>query len=839
MTKLKILFAGFICLLIYSCTDSLVEDKEGVDSNTTELRASAVAVRRAPLYWSAYESSYIRDSYIPEEEWKENIDWVAENLCDYGYNIICIDGWGDVDRFNENGYRMSHSKEWKNDYAWWSDYLKKKGMTLGMYDNPLWVNCAAAEAGLRVKGTNIPISSLINTSENAKTFTWVQIDRPGAEQYVKGCIEHHAQIGVKYLRVDFLSWYETGMDKDTTIVGVTNRPRAHYETALRWMREECDRHGIFLSLVMPNLTNDGEFEAKYGDMIRVNEDCATGQWQRFSGMDRGIKYSSWSQYRNPMDGFTYFSKISGRDKVILDGDFIRINTYENDTEKKTVISMHLIAGGPVSIADRKTTIGNDLWLYRNEEMLALNKDGFVGKPLSGDPKKVESQIWYGQMSNGDYILALFNREDSLQNRTVHFSSIGMKNVAEVRDLWEHKDLGEMASYSVNLPPHGSVVLRLNPTETPLDSLISYWKDKNIGPVFFPGTVLYDRSAGKFNIEASGKDIEGGNDEFTFVYQEVENDMEISGRVISLDAINGWSKAGFMIRSGLTDNSNNALIAITPANGVSFQSRLVNGQGTSANVINGIHAEVWLKICRQDNSITAYYSKDNQNWTQIGNSITVSMAEKVYAGMAVTSHDANKVTKAVFQHVSIKKLPSPIFRNLEIGNVGIKGSLQSDDYSNRYTISASGADIEGVRDAFSFTYRRLSGNFTFVSQVMNLNNTNSWAKAGLMVRSELSDNVNNAMIALTPGHGLTFQSRLINGGGTSSFQTGIVDLPVWLKLVRSGNHITAYYSYNSINWVQVGTTLSMNLPETLYVGMAVTSHDNSRLTSATFQNVSLK
>ena len=84
-------------------------------------------------------------------------------------------------------------------------------MNLGMYDNPLWINVQPNDDTTMIVGTNIPVSSLIDTSEHA-AFTWVQVERPGAEQYVKGCVKHYADMGIKFLRIDFLAWYKTGRD---------------------------------------------------------------------------------------------------------------------------------------------------------------------------------------------------------------------------------------------------------------------------------------------------------------------------------------------------------------------------------------------------------------------------------------------------------------------------------------------------------------------------------------------------------------------------------------------------------------------------------------------------
>ncbi|MDZ7876136.1 MAG: T9SS type A sorting domain-containing protein [Saprospiraceae bacterium] len=423
---------------------------------------------KAPLSWSVYENNLLQeqagvaDNYISENDFQKNIDWVDQNLKPYGYNLICLDGWGDATQLTTNGYRKSHSRNWMRDYAWWSTYLQSKTLRLGMYDNPLWVHVNPTDSTTKIVGTNIPVSSLINTAENASLFKWVQVNRSGAEVYVKGCIKYYANLGIKYLRVDFLSWFETGMDKNLGRVGV-NRPRADYEKALRWMREACDSNGVFLSLVMPNLTNEAAAEKKYGHSMRINEDVGTGGWERFSNLNKGTRFSLGSQYENPMDGFAYWSSVSGRDSVILEGDFIRLNTFKNDNEKRTVISAYLMAGAPLSIADQYNTIGDNIWLYQNSEVLFLNADKFVGKPLSNNPTDERSEIWTGQMSTGNWFIGMFNRSETTRTRTIAFSSLGITEPINVRDLWQYGHLGKMKELTADIPPHGCLMVKLAAT----------------------------------------------------------------------------------------------------------------------------------------------------------------------------------------------------------------------------------------------------------------------------------------------------------------------------------------------------------------------------------------
>ncbi|MCL2879344.1 MAG: hypothetical protein FWF29_03780, partial [Treponema sp.] len=305
--------------------------------------------KKAPMYWTVYEYHREReyagvdanDNYIPEDILKQNIDWVAYNLLPYGFDMVCMDGWGGGGYIptNINGYRTKHSVQWEHDYAYWAEYLKQKGMTLGVYWNPLWVDQQSATDGKKVWNTDMPIADIYDPDEwNIWGFHWACVDRPGAEEYIKGCVKYYADMGVSFLRVDFLSWYETGLDRNLGVVGKTDRPRSDYETALRWMREACDEYGVFLSLVMPNLKNNAELEKQYGGSYRINGDTLEGQWKRLSEDGRGNRtVDIWSQFENPFDGFTYWSQFDGAGEAVMDGDFLRLNTFANDEERRTAV----------------------------------------------------------------------------------------------------------------------------------------------------------------------------------------------------------------------------------------------------------------------------------------------------------------------------------------------------------------------------------------------------------------------------------------------------------------------------------------------------------------------
>ncbi len=423
------------------------------------------------MYFSAYAYLYTVNQNQPttlpmdESRWQHNIDYISEHLAPLGFDMICTDGWGEDIR-NSDGFRIKHHSEWNYDFSYWAGYAQQKGVKLGLYENPLWINEL-------IQNT----SHLYDTYENATWFNWLQVDAPGAEDYVRRYIEFYKSFGVDYLRVDFLSWYEDGIDKTADLTHEHGRPVADYQTALSWLNHYCDVNDIQLSLVMPHLYNHGANERQFapGSMIRVNEDACEGTWYRFSETDRGIKHDIWSQYWNTFDGLVYWSDISGfdasRNEMILDGDFIWLSSYDNDEEKKSVLSLNLIAGGAIALTEYEIEdIQQSIHLLQNQEVFELNSDGFVGKPLSHDPLNVESQIWVGQMSGGDYVIGFFNREDRVETRSLDFSAIGLTGEYYVRDLWMRTNLGAMTSFSGEIPPHGCRLLRLSATPFDLSDL---------------------------------------------------------------------------------------------------------------------------------------------------------------------------------------------------------------------------------------------------------------------------------------------------------------------------------------------------------------------------------
>ena len=156
--------------------------------------------------------------------------------------------------------------------------------------------------------------------------------------------------------------------------------------------------------------------------------------------------------------------------------------------------------------------------------------------------------------------------------------------------------------------------------------------------------------GKFHLKSYGWDIWNNVDNGMFVYQPLTGDGEIVARVYDQDAFTEWAKAGVMIRESITDNSKHAFMSITPFQGPAFQYRVQdNNSSFNSNTWNQRSAK-WVKLVREGNTFTGYYSTNGSNWVQ-QSSATINMGQSVFIGSATTAGTDRKKS-AFFDEVSI-------------------------------------------------------------------------------------------------------------------------------------------------------------------------------------------
>lgn len=174
---------------------------------------------------------------------------------------------------------------------------------------------------------------------------------------------------------------------------------------------------------------------------------------------------------------------------------------------------------------------------------------------------------------------------------------------------------------------------------------------------------------------------------------------------------------------------------------------------------------------------------------------------------------------------------------DIGGVAAAGSTST--ANGIYTVGASGADVWGKADEFRFVYGTLNGDGEITARVDSLTATNTWTKAGVMIRASLAANSPNAYALVSSGNGMVFQYRPSSGAVTA--QEGAANrtrAPYWVRVRRVGNVLTAYSSADGQNWQQQGGAVSISMQANVYAGLAVTSHLDGTLATAKFSNVNI-
>jgi hypothetical protein len=274
-----------------------------------------------------------------------------------------------------------------------------------------------------------------------------------------------------------------------------------------------------------------------------------------------------------------------------------------------------------------------------------------------------------------------------------------------------------------------------------------------------------------------------------------------------------------------------------------------------------HVEIsWDPNSSDQNGFKVERSTDGVHFTQI------AMVSRY-----TTSYVDARLTVPVYYRVkaftgngdddgTVNGLPSAVlkvnfvgqFVSGDVGAVGFPGSATFDGVGT-YTVNGSGSDIWGGADSFQFVYKPLSGDGSIEARVVSEQNTDFWAKAGVMIRESTDPGARDAFTLETPNIDGTFhnepvfQWRTDPGGGTSDSGNHIMTeppAPIWLRLVRSGNSFTGFWALDVNNgqghgsWNQLGMTVTVNMGANVLVGLALTAHNNGTINQSMFDHVTV-
>jgi len=231
-----------------------------------------------------------------------------------------------------------------------------------------------------------------------------------------------------------------------------------------------------------------------------------------------------------------------------------------------------------------------------------------------------------------------------------------------------------------------------------------------------------------------------------------------------------------------------------------------------------------------------------------NSITVTLPSGATTGLLVVSvapslNDSNAVQFTVTTN------PLPMgWLDQDVGAVGVTGSSA---YANGvFTVLGGGYGVGGTasgftggtQDSFHLVYQPLSGNGTLIARIVSAQSgTQGEGQFGVVIRAALGDvstpNADVSYIVQNTDICLLDRATEASSEGEAG-NSSTLSLPYWVKIVRSGNVFSGYLSADAINWVQLGSSQTITMPQEVFIGMGVSGWSTTTLGSATFDNVSL-
>ncbi len=225
----------------------------------------------------------------------------------------------------------------------------------------------------------------------------------------------------------------------------------------------------------------------------------------------------------------------------------------------------------------------------------------------------------------------------------------------------------------------------------------------------------------------------------------------------------------------------------------------------------------------------------------GRSVVLSGLSRPIAGSFTLI--ANAVTDLAGNSVPAESTAAGVVAGLTPGDLNfptVPGSIFSCKDGD-FDVVAGGDDIWDEADQGYAALKAVSGDFDVRVRVQSLDPVDEIAKAGLMVRETMDPASPTLHLLANPpppaGRGwIEAGRRTVSGGDTTSWGTSFTAavMPnVWLRLRRTGDFFTGFYSVNGTDWVIMASAYQV-FPDPVLLGLAATARDDDTSTLAEFR-----
>jgi alpha-galactosidase len=421
-----------------------------------------------PMGWNSYNCF---GSAVHEDEVRANADYMAHHLARYGWQYIVVDFLWAYD--NPPGSRIGNPYQLRlgdGSYVPWlamdewgrlqphvdkfpsafgghgfkplADHVHSLGLKFGIHVMR-GIPRQAVWAHSKVMGTDgITADAIADTSS---TCTWMNqmyglnMQASGAQEYLNSLLELYASWGVDLIKVDDISrpYHAAEIEGYRKAIAVCGRP-------------------IVLSLSPGETPLADSLHVKTnGNMWRMADDF----WDSWPEMLKMFDYAArWQGVGGPGHwpdcDMLQIGKISKRGPVGPE----RYSRFSDD-ELQTHLGFWCMYRSPLMIGGNLPENREiEQRLLSNPEILAVDQEGMHPRQVLKDERRM---VWVSDAGGGALYVGLFNLGDSVQDVVVGLDRLGLRRAAQVRDLWERRDLGiYKKEIRRKLPAHGSALLKI-------------------------------------------------------------------------------------------------------------------------------------------------------------------------------------------------------------------------------------------------------------------------------------------------------------------------------------------------------------------------------------------
>ncbi len=419
-----------------------------------------------PMGWNSWDCYGLT---INEQEFRSNADWMAQHLKSFGWQYVVVDeGWflknpesggkpaweftlDGESRYVPATNRFPSAADGKG-FKPLADYVHLLGLKFGLHI-VRGISREAVAKNMRIAGSSFHAADAADPSD---TCSWNSDnfgvkDNAAGQAFYDSVAGLYASWGLDFIKVDCISSrpYKAGeIRMISRALAKTGRP-------------------IVLSLSPgPTSLAVAREVSQYAQMWRISDDF----WDFWSpSPSENWPQTLHGQFATAAAWAPYIGHGHWPDADMLPIGYLgprpglgsaRQTRFTHDEQRTlltfwSIMRSPLILGGDLPRSDEWTTN-----LLTNPEVIAVDQHSTGNRPIITTNNAV---IWSARPEVGNGLfLAVFNRGEAPLSLNLGWNEVGLENgqAYQLRDLWEHRDLGRATALTLTFQPHACVLYKV-------------------------------------------------------------------------------------------------------------------------------------------------------------------------------------------------------------------------------------------------------------------------------------------------------------------------------------------------------------------------------------------